>query len=421
MKRYGKSWLVIGGLAALGSAGATIASHDGARAERSDVPTTRARRGTLSVVVRGSGELRAARSLPLTAPAIAGALLISKITPAGTRVESGEVVVELNPAEPLRLEGDARVELALASQQLEKADLEQRIEGAQDQLTVLQARLDLRNAELDVGRNELLSAIDAQRNVLALEEARRQLAQVEQDSLSRQASNRATAALAAERLRSARARMQQAHDAIEAMRLRAPHAGIVSIEPRHDSSGGGTAPGMPPSPYRAGDVVEPGVPVAEVLEAGAMEIRVGLDEVAVAQVRAGLPVAVRVDSFPRDEFRGTVTTVASVAGGPAFMALGPRAFDVVVQLDRTDPRLRPGLTAQLAIHGAQQDNVLLIPAQALETAGVGGPMVHVRRGRTFETRPVEVTARSETLAAVRGIENGAEVALARPASVQVRP
>jgi HlyD family secretion protein len=419
MTRYRLLPLGIGGLCALGalaSAGREAHSRPGV-----EVPTIRARRGALSLVVRGSGDLRAARSLALTAPAAAGPLLISKTLPTGTVVAAGDVVLEFDPAEQLRLEDEAQADLAVASQQLEKARLEETIEEVQGRLTALQAQLEVRTAELDAGRNELVSAIDAQRNVLTLDEARRRLAQVERDALSRRASSQAAAALAAERLRSARLRLEQARSAREGLRLRAAQAGIVSIKPRQDSPDGQAAPGLPPPSYQAGDSVEPGVAVAEILEPGAMEIQVGLDEAAVAHVRVDLPADVRVDSLPHDDFHGTITSVAGVATSSGFPGMGPRTFDVVVQLDRPDPRLRPGLTARVAILGGERRDALLVPALALEDAGPTGTVVRVREGSELTTRSVEVAARGETLAAVSGIEEGAAVALGRPANADAAP
>ena len=55
--------------------------------------------------------------------------------------------------------------------------------------------LTMRRAELDVSQNELKSAIDAKKNDLALEEAKRRLAQLQEDSKSRAASNDANLAV----------------------------------------------------------------------------------------------------------------------------------------------------------------------------------------------------------------------------------
>jgi multidrug resistance efflux pump len=56
----------------------------------------------------------------------------------------------------------------------------------------------VRRAELDVSKNELLSEIDAKKNLLALEEARRALAQLQADIQSHSTSTQAAMALSHE-------------------------------------------------------------------------------------------------------------------------------------------------------------------------------------------------------------------------------
>ena len=64
------------------------------------------------------------------------------------------------------------------------------IRNNQDQVDLLTARFGVRRSELEVKRNELLSSIDAKKNELSLEEAKRRLQQLESDIKSRQAQSR---------------------------------------------------------------------------------------------------------------------------------------------------------------------------------------------------------------------------------------
>ena len=51
---------------------------------------------------------------------------------------------------------------------------------AEDKVALLKAKFDVRRAELEVGRNELVSDIDAKKNLLTLEQAKRHLEQLQQ-------------------------------------------------------------------------------------------------------------------------------------------------------------------------------------------------------------------------------------------------
>src|SRR5207302_1975324 len=83
--------------------------------------------------------------------------------------------------------------------------------------TVLKAKYTVRQAEREVSKNELVSKIDAQKNVLALDEAKRALAQLEQDIHSHSASNKAALAISEEKRHKARLAMDQAEENIKKM------------------------------------------------------------------------------------------------------------------------------------------------------------------------------------------------------------
>src|SRR5262249_58410844 len=84
-----------------------------------------------------------------------------------------------------------RSELLQAEQEITKAKADAAVVAAQDKVALLKAKFDARRAELDVQKNELVSTIDARKNDLALDQAKRVLAELEQDVKSRSASGKA--------------------------------------------------------------------------------------------------------------------------------------------------------------------------------------------------------------------------------------
>ena len=81
-----------------------------------------------------------------------------------------------------------------------------------------------------MGKNELVSVIDAKKNDLALEQAKRALTQLQQDIESHTASGQATIVLAQEKENKAKLAMDQAQLNIKKMLVAAPMDGLVSIE-----------------------------------------------------------------------------------------------------------------------------------------------------------------------------------------------
>jgi multidrug resistance efflux pump len=135
----------------------------------------------------------------LVTPSAGGMLRIVRMTPTGASVKAGDVVMEFDPADQQFQLEQAASDLAEAEQNIVKIKADAAVQAAQDQVGLLTARFDVRRAELDSLGSEFTSAIQAQKNVLSLEEAKRRLAQLEEDVKSRTVTSRASLAVADER------------------------------------------------------------------------------------------------------------------------------------------------------------------------------------------------------------------------------
>lgn len=376
------------------------------------IPTVAVRRGTVQLSVHSDGELRPVRSASLSAPPVGGSLQIVKLAPVGTVVKPGDVVMAFDPSDQQFKVEQARYDLASAQQEITKAKADAAVQAAQDKVDLLKARFDVRRAELDVSRNELLSAIDAQKNVLALDEAKRRLAQLGQDVKSRSAVNTAALQVAMEKRNHALVNMKQAQDNINRMQVRAPIAGIVTVKSNMDAAGGMFFDGMVLPPYREGDTASPGRTIAEILQVDKMEIQGKINESDRANVNAGETVDVRIDALPALRLEARVKTVAGLVSRD-WIGDNSRRFDATFAIDHPPAGLHPGETASVVVHGNELKDVLYIPRQAV-FENKGKPTVYVKVGGHFEARQIKVINASETQIAIDGLSEGAEVALVNP-------
>lgn len=377
------------------------------------IPTTRVKRGSVESRVYTTGELRAARSAILVAPPVGGGLQIVHLAKTGTLVKANDVVIELDPSEQEYNLEQARSELLQAEQEIAKAKADAAVQAAKDQVDLLKARFDVRRAELDVSRNELLSRIEAQKNLLTLEEAKRRLAQLEQDIQSRAASSQASLAVSRAKRNKARLAMQQAQKNMETMRVRAPISGLVAVKENRDATGGVFFWGIALNEYREGDQVSPGSLVAEVLDVSQMEIQGKVSENDRANVNPGQAVEVQVDAVPGETLRGKVKSVGGMAGRAFFGGDGMRKFDASFQLDKPDAQLRPGLTAQVITLAAPLKETLYLPRQALFEKD-GKPVVYVKAGNGFQAKTVKIARRTESHVVIEDLKEGTVVALVNP-------
>jgi len=395
-------------------AGAAMMLAGGKLPERhSTVPTTRLTNSPLKLTVHATGDLRAGRTLTLVTPPVGGgSLRIVKLLATGVPVKKDDPVVEFDPADQLYALAQAQSELAEAEQEIVKMKADAAVQKAQDDVALLTARFDVRRGELDTTANEFIAAIDARKNVLSLEEAKRRLAQLEEDVQSRAETNKASLLVVEEKRNKALIATQRVQQVIDSLILRAPLDGVVSLKENRDAAGGMFFGQQLPE-YREGDQVGPGRPVSDVIESGRMEVRAKVDENDRGNLTEGQPATVSVDTLPGAEFPAKVGQLAGLANRAFWEASATRLFDVTFQFEKIDPRLRAGSSARVIVEGKTLEGALHVPRQAV-FARSGKNHVFLRLGDRFEQREVKVTQRTESRVVVEGLAEGAEIALVDP-------
>jgi multidrug efflux pump subunit AcrA (membrane-fusion protein) len=380
-----------------------------------DIPMSSVKRGDLDMKVHANGELRAVQSKVLTAPPVGGgALQITQLVHTGMPVKKGELVIEFDPAEQRYKLEQNRSELLQAEQEITKARADTAVTAAQDKVALLKARFDVRRAELDVQKNELVSTIDARKNDLALEQAKRVLAELEQDIQSRSASGQATIVLAEEKRNKSKLAMDQAQSNIDKMRVISPMDGLIALDKNEGAMGGFCCfPGMSMPEYHEGDQVEAGRTVGQVLDPKEMELVAKVGELDRNNIKQGQSVDIALDAFPGVTLHGTVKNVGGSSARMFWDDDTSTKFEVTIALAGTDSRLRPGMTAQLLINGDPRKNVLYVPRQALFLKD-NKRVAFVKNGNSFDPREVKIQAENESRAAIDGLGAGTEIALIDP-------
>lgn len=80
-----------------------------------------------------------------------------------------------------------------------------------------------------------------------------------------------------------------------------------------------------------------------------MEVRVGVPEILIAQIREGSSVTISFDAIPGHRFPAVVTEVGVAAGEMATV------YPVTARLDESSPDVRPGMAAEVAFSFASTD------------------------------------------------------------------
>jgi RND family efflux transporter MFP subunit len=125
---------------------------------------------------------------------------------------------------------------------------------------------------------------------------------------------------------------------------------------------------------RVGEMANPGQVLIVLSDLKALEVDINLDETDVAWVSVGQDARVGVDAFPGVEMAGKVTYIAPTANSASGVVLYP----VTVRLVSGESPARAGMTADVEVITASQEDALIVPLRA----------VHVKDGQAYVDRLV---------------------------------
>jgi RND family efflux transporter MFP subunit len=356
----------------------------------------RVTRGPMEVTVTGAGTLRARNASFVGVPdEVSGELQLIFLIPEGTRVAAGQVVAQLDTAsalETLETQLDA-LETAQAQYDQQVTDLANNIKNLEN--SVRSAELSYDQAQLRLQALEFSSALDRQAGELDLERARISMDESKRKLAAQKIINEANRRQSEVNLIGRRDDVEETRAEIKALTLRAPIPGLVIYVEQGRM--------MERTKIQEGDTVRRGQQILQIPDLSVMEVSLFINELDAEQVKVGQKARVRLEAYPREVFEATVTDLSTLAqdtsdGGNV------RVFPAVVTLDRTDERIRPGMTASVEIVVATLDEALRIPLAALGVMG-GGCCVKV----TGKKDPVRVTlgSRNESMVQVLdGLQEG---------------
>lgn len=380
---------------------------------RPAVPTAKVVRGSLKLTVYATGELRAGRTVNLVAPPAGGALRILKLAPTGSSVKKDDVVIQFDPSDQQYALEQAKSDLAGAEQEIAKLRADNAVQASQDKLNMLTARYDVRRGELNAAGNEFVGAIDAKKNELTLDEARQHLAQLERDAAARVSTSTAALAVLEEKRHKAQLAMDRAQSIIDNLDVKSPIDGLISVKENRDGQYFFFS-GMVLPEYKEGDTTASGRNIADVIEAGRMEVRAQVTEVDRGNLQTGQSAVVEIDALPGRTYTARVGPLGTTAAqGSFFQTTAVRRFDIVLNLDHPDPMMRAGSSLRVVIDGREIKDALHVPRQAVfEKAGRN--YVFLETGDRFERRDVKVLNATESRAVISGLHEGDVIALVDP-------
>lgn len=376
-------------------------------ASSSRLPVTRVKRGDVTITVVAKGELSGGHTEMLSAPMTGGGdMAITYLREPGELVSPGDVVVRFDTTEQEFKLKEAEADLAESEQQVIQTHADNQAKEEETRYALLQAKSDVRTAELEVRRNPILADIVARENTLALEAANDHLRQLEDDAANRQATSAAAVAIQEAARNKAKVKADTARQNIENMVLKAKSGGYVSIQ--QNTNGNFFMYGMQLPAIQIGDTVNAGMAVAQIPDLKNWEVTASIGELDRGHLSVGQKVKVAIVALPGKTLDGTVKEIGGTVG-----AFWNRHFDCKISLADVAPGVRPGMSSNIVITTGTFPNSLWLPSQALFSSDERN-YVYLETPTGFVPHDVKLVRRSESQVVLTGIQEGQVVALASP-------
>lgn len=374
-------------------------------------PTATVERRDFVRTLRIHGVIEAVKFHAVAAPRLSGQgntpMIITRLIPAGTRVQPGDLLAEFDRQAQTKNYLDRETEYKDRVEQIRKKKAQQTADRVRDERELKEAEHAVEKAALDVKRNEILSRIDAEKNTQNLEEARARLEQVRRTLRLRQSVLGAEVRILEIQRDRDLAAMRNAQRNSERMVIKSPLAGLVVLSTIFKSSG--------PGEVQEGDEVRPGVPFLQVVDPQAMQVRARVNQVDALSLEAGQKATVRLDAYPDLEFPGRVHQVGAIGMGGSFSDK-IRTFPALFTIEGFDPRTMPDLSAAVNVELERVPGALVAPRDAV-TEESGRHFVRIRNGSGFDKTPVTLGRMSEHEVVVQsGVREGSVVLRGRPAA-----
>jgi hypothetical protein len=340
------------------------------------IPTAKVQRGDVVIRAYSRGELRAVRTVTLTAPNLFGTVQVTDLAPMGSLGKEKDLIVEYDDSERQSALEEARLSVQSVDEQLKKAKADLAITQSQDAVTLLKTRYNVRRAELDVQRNPIIAEIDAKKNVLTLEQQKRALLELESDIKSRQAQADSQLAVLREQRNRSLIDVQRELQRIALCKTLAPITGVVATK---QNRAGHFNFGEQMPDIREGDTLQPGMPVADILDLSEVEVWAKVGELDRANLKEGQDATLQLDAIPDKRFGGKIKAMSGTATSDVFSGDPSKKFDVIFSVDM--PQLLAGV-------GMKPADIARIMATAEANAKKG-----INAGvNPFAPPPPEVTA-----------------------------
>ena len=316
------------------------------------------KRGPFKVEIETTGELEAKNSVKILGPTQLRnfdiwRIGIQSIIDEGTIVKKGDWVASLDQSEFQTKYNQKQIELEKANSKFVQTQLDTTLQMRQSRDDLINLKYAWEEKQIVLDQSKFEPPATIKQNEINMEKAQRAYEQAVENNKIKKRQN-------IEKMREVSAELRKVQDEFNGMtkilaafNVLAPEDGMVIYQKDWDGK-----------PIKAGSQIGMWNPtVATLPDLTIMMSKTYVNEVDVRRVKAGQKVEVGLDAYPDKKLAGSVIRVANV--GEQRPNSDAKVFEVSVEINGTDPTLRPSMTTSNKILASVKDSALFIPLETL--------------------------------------------------------
>jgi len=331
---------------------------------------------------------------------------IQDLVPEGTLVKEGDYVGRLDPSSVNEQIIDARLNLESAESKFLQEQLDTTLTLKQERTAIKDILFNIEEDKLELKQSIYESPVTIKQLEIKIERAERDLKEKKEDYSIKKRKAIAKMVEVGTEVSKIRTRLDDLLALQASFTINSVASGMVTYAKNWDGSKKKVG-----SDINAWDLT-----IATLPDLTKMESKTYSNEVDVRKIKEGQTVSVGFDAFPDITIDGVVTSVANV--GENKRGSDIKLFQVLIKLNEANSNIRPGMTTSNRILIQQQEDVLMIPLEAVFSKD-SVSYVYTDSGFSIDKKQIELGDSNEDVIIVtKGLEEKDVVYLSKPEGLE---
>lgn len=364
--------------------------------------------GQFKLEIETTGELEAKNSVKIQGPQQLRNFQIWQVTiqdiiPEGSLVKKGDWVATLDRSQFQEKFNSKQIELDKANSKFIQTQLDTTLQMRQSRDELINLKYGVEEKQIVLDQSKFEPPATIKQNEINLDKAQRAFDQALENYKIKKNQNAEKMREVGAELRKVQGEMDGMAKVMQMFNVIAPEDGMVIYEKGWDGR-----------PIKAGSQIQMWEPtVATLPDLTKMRSKTYVNEVDVRKIKNGQRVEVGLDAFPDKKLVGSVTQVANV--GEQRPNSDAKVFEVMVEIDGTDPALRPSMTTSNKIVAQVVEDALFVSLEALHSENDSVAYVFKQEGRRVVKQEVQIGETNANDAVIKlGLTVGEKVYLSVP-------